>query len=67
MESQIYKQVQTERGLIYVEAEYQSAERAIMDGYTYAFTSKEIGRDVYSKCLDDRGLRHTFALINGFS
>ncbi len=59
-------QIKTERGLIYVEAEYQSAERAQMDGYYYAFTSEELGCDVYSKCLDDRGLRHSFALIRGY-
>lgn len=59
-------QVQTERGIIWVEAEYQSVERAKMDGYEYAFTSKELGRDVYSKCLDDRCLRHTFAIISGY-
>lgn len=60
-------QVQTERGLIYVEAAYQSEERAAMDGYSYAFHSKELGKDVWSKCLDDRGLRHTFAVIEGYN
>lgn len=58
-------QVQTERGLIWIEAEYLTEERAIMDGYSYAFHSEELNRDVWSKCLDDRGLRHTFALIGG--
>ena len=32
-------QVYTERGIIWVEATYQSKERAEMDGYTYAFHS----------------------------
>ena len=59
-------QVHTERGLIHVEAEYQSAERAKMDGYSYAFYSKELKKEVYSKCLDDRGLKHTFAIITGY-
>ncbi len=59
-------QVHTERGIIWVEAAYQSKERAEMDGYTYAFHSVELGKDVYSKCLDDRGLRHTFAVIEGY-
>lgn len=59
-------QVHTERGLIWVEAEYQSEEEAKMDGYDYAFYSKELDKKVYSKCLDDRGLRHTFALIVGY-
>ena len=60
-------QMQTERGLICVEADYQSAERAQMDGYTYAFTSEVLGCDIYSKCLDDRGLYHTFARIVGYN
>lgn len=60
-------QVQTERGIIWIEATYQSEERAKMDGYEYAFTSKDLGKDVYSKCLDDRGLRHTFAVIEGYN
>ena len=60
-------QVHTERGLINVEAEYQSEEKAKMDGYSYAFYSKELEKKVYSKCLDDRGLYHTFALIVGYN
>lgn len=59
-------QIQTERGLIFVEAEYQSEERAIMDGYTYAFYSNQLGKDVFSKCTDEKGLHHTFAIISGF-
>lgn len=59
-------QIETERGIIYIEAAYQSEERAKMDGYTYAFHSKELGKDVWSKCLDERGLRHTFAIIEGY-
>ena len=60
-------QVHTERGLINVEAEYQSEEKAKMDGYSYAFYSNELEKKVYSKCLDDRGLYHTFALIVGYN
>lgn len=59
-------QVQTERGLIHVEAEYQSKERAMMDGYLYAFHSDKLGKDVYSKCTDGKGLHHSFALIVGY-
>ena len=59
------KQIQTERGLIYVEAEYQSVERAKMDGYSLSFHSEEYG-DVYSKCTDELGHFHTFALIAGY-
>ena len=57
-------QVQTERGLIWVETEYQSAENAKKDGYYYAFHSSMVG-DVYSKSLDDNGYYHSFALIAG--
>lgn len=60
-------QVQTERGLICVEAEYMSAEKALMDGYSYAFYSTMLKKDVYSKCTDNKGLYHTFALIVGYN
>ena len=66
-------QVQTERGLIFVEGAYQSAEHCMMDGYGYSFTAHnvylpDIGRtvasiDLYSKCLDSRGLRRTFVYV----
>ncbi len=59
-------QIQTERGLISVDAEYQTAEGAIADGYHYMFTSKEIGSDIYGKALDDEGHRYSFALFTGF-
>jgi hypothetical protein len=59
------KQVQTERGLIWVEAEYQSIESAKKDGYSYSFYSKQLGRKVYGKSIDKSGLRHKFALIVG--
>ena len=57
------KQIQTERGLIYVEKEFDSSENAIKSGYSYSFTSRKLGCDVYGKSLDDRGLYHSFALI----
>ena len=60
-------QVHTERGIIWIEASYQSEERAEMDGYSYAFHSDELGKDVWSKCLDDRGLMHSFATIEGYN
>ena len=59
-------QVKTERGIIYIEASYQSEEKAQIDGYSFAFHSEKLGKDVWSKCLDDKGLRHTFATIDGF-
>ena len=56
--------VQTERGLVYVEAHYDSEELARMDGYGYAFTSERLGGvKLFSKCLDERGLHHTFATV----
>ena len=60
-------QVQTERGLVLIEATYQSAERAEMDGYTFAFHSEKLGCDLYSICHDDRGLHHSFAAITGYN
>ena len=57
------KQIKTERGLICVVNEFPTSEEAEANGYSYSFTSKEIGCDIYGKCLDDRGLRHEFALI----
>ena len=65
-EKKVIGQVQTERGLLYVEAEYQSKERARMDGYDFAFHSSKLGADLYSKSLDDRGLKHSFAVIRGY-
>lgn len=66
-------QVKTERGIVSVEASYQSPERAIMDGYTYSFTAHnvylpDIGKEVksvdfYGKTLDDKGLKHRFVTI----
>lgn len=58
-------QVQTERGLITVEANYATAEKAEMDGYRYAFTTEKYG-DIYSKSLDATGHYHSFAQITGF-
>lgn len=58
-------QIQTERGLITVEAEYQSAERAKMDGYSYTFTDKKYG-DLYSKITSEDGHSRSFALIVGY-
>ena len=57
-------QVETERGIVNIKAEYQSVEDAKKDGYGYAFYSTKLGRDLYSKCLDDGGFRHSFATID---
>ncbi len=66
-ETYIGGQTQTERGLLMIEAAYQSEERARMDGYSFAFYSTMLGKDLYSKCLDDRGLKYTFAVIEGYN
>ncbi len=68
-------QVATERGIIYVEGAYQSAERAQMDGYRYSFTAHNVYMpdlgttldkvDFYSTS-DDEGLHHTFVYIQGY-
>lgn len=63
MKGEQIMQLNTERGLISVDAEFKSTEEAVNEGYCYSFTSQELNCDVYSKCLDDRGYRHTFALV----
>lgn len=59
-------QIKTERGLILVEAEYASAERAQIDGYSYAFYSEELKAEVYSKIVDNDINKRTFAIIRGY-
>ncbi len=56
----IDKQYDTERGLVYVARIYNKAEDARNDGYSYAFHSSKLNKDLYSKTLDDRGLIHEF-------
>jgi len=59
----IKAQLLTERGLIYFEAEYSNREEAQNDGYSYMFTSSKLGKDVYGKTLDNKGLRHECVLV----
>lgn len=59
-------QIQTERGLITIEAEYQSEERCKMDGYLFSFHAKDYG-DIYSIALNNEGTKHSFALVRGFN
>ncbi len=59
------KQLQTERGLVCVEATFKTKEEAKADGYAYAFHSSLLNKDLFSKCLDDNGYYHSFALIEG--
>lgn len=56
-------QMHTERGIISVVCEFPTDNEAREEGFTYSFTSKELDADVYGKTLDDRGLRHEFALV----
>ena len=65
-------QVQTERGLVCVAAEYKSFTDAINDGYSYTFTVHNCkghpeynGCDFYSKILDDEGHRRRFIVVVG--
>lgn len=58
----IGKQVQTRRGLVYVETAYPSEKCAESDGFSYAWDDPTYG-PLFSKCLDERGLRHVFAVI----
>ena len=57
-------QVSTERGLVCVVKNYATKEEAIQNGYSYAFTSSALKCDLYSKCLDERGLYHEFVTID---
>ena len=63
-------QVRTERGIIGVHDLQCPRDKAIAYGYSYSFTAyhceyegKVFMADVYSKCLDNRGLRHEFILV----
>lgn len=58
--------IQTERGLINIEAEYQSKEHAIMDGYSFYFHSTALDKDIYKKCMDMEGKNYSFAIIIGY-
>ena len=57
------KQVQTERGIVCVEAQFDTVEEAKAAGYCYSFTSTMLNCDLYSKTLDERGLYHVFATV----
>lgn len=56
------KQINTERGSVWVEKEYTCKEDAIKDGYSYAFRSQEYG-PLYSRIVDGNINRRAFALI----
>ncbi len=58
-----FKQVSTERGLIYVVREVENSDEARREGYSYSFTSRRLDCDVYGKCLDKEGHRHEFVLV----
>ncbi len=55
------KQVQTERGLIYMCDMFTTSERAEKFGYSYAFHSKELDCDCYSVITGNN--RRAFALV----
>lgn len=56
------KHYHTERGIVYVIGT-ATEDIAYKAGFGYSFHSKELRRDLFSKCLDDRGLRRQFLLI----
>lgn len=49
----IEKQMRTERGLIYVKGSYPSREAAKEAGYDYAFHSRDLGKDLFSRITKD--------------
>lgn len=57
------KQLHTERGLICIERAFKSKEEASAEGYSYSFYSSELDKALFSKPLDDRGLYHSFAIV----
>lgn len=59
----VKKQIQTERGLICVDATFVSPEAAERAGYYYTFTSRKYG-DLYSKVISENGLSRTFAIVS---
>lgn len=56
--------IQTAQGVIFIEAEYQSAERAEMDGYEYVFTDEGCGPIYGHKTAD--GTFSSYALVSGY-
>lgn len=56
------KQVQTERGLIFLTSQFKTKEDANNAGFYYAFTAKDYG-DLYSRCTDEKGYCREFAVI----
>lgn len=57
------RQIQTERGLVYVERTFQTVEEAMEAGYAYSFSS-DIGK-LYSRITSDDGLCRAFAIVKG--
>lgn len=56
-------QMDTERGLIYVVAEYEAEEMALNEGFYYAWFSYKLGAKVYTKILDKVGHSRHFAIV----
>lgn len=63
----INKQLQTERGLIYVKKEFPSEKAARDEGYSYMFTSSMLDAHIYGKSLDSNGYHHETVIIYRFS
>lgn len=57
-------QLKTERGNIFVDSFYMTAERARSDGYRYSFTSALLGgRDLYSRSSKTGGCTQQYVLV----
>lgn len=61
----INKQIQTERGLIFLTETFSTEAECRNAGYSYAFYSTKLGCELWSKTLDGRGHRHEFAVVGG--
>lgn len=61
--TQIQKQIQTRRGLVWVAEAFPNIDAATKAGYDYTFTDPKYG-DMYSRITSDNGLCREFALID---
>lgn len=61
----INKQIQTERGLVFVKESFHTCADAEQAGYHPAFFSSKLNLELYSKVLDAEGHHYDFAIIGG--
>lgn len=65
MSISINKQVQTERGLVFIKEAFENWLEAEKAGYYPAFYSSKLKVELSSKMLDNQGHRYDFAIIGG--